>query len=281
MPGSEGYYQQDVNTLAAWDVDYVKLDWCGDVHSEPLKGPGLYKNFSNALNHSVPSRPMFFEAVAGYIFLLRDAPKYFNSWRDMTDHHDTWQTTSNTIEAQADLALTGRPGGWGYMDILTTGGEGCPTGSGHCPGQTDTEYKTEFSLWSLTQSPLFVATDIRNMTPVMKAALLNKEILRHHQDTRTPPGKRLHFYGCSEFRKCSVWTRHLADGSVLVALYNAGTKNHTIEVRLEALNSTAKHGAAVVDLWNHAGPGPTPVVAGAYSAVVPAHGIDYVQLFFQ
>jgi len=38
----------------------------------------------------------------------------------------------------------------------------------HCPGQTDTEYRTEFSMWSIAGSSLIVATDIRNMTDIMK-----------------------------------------------------------------------------------------------------------------
>ena len=38
----------------------------------------------------------------------------------------------------------------------------------HCPGQTDTEYRTEFSMWSIAASSLIVATDIRNMTDIMK-----------------------------------------------------------------------------------------------------------------
>jgi alpha-galactosidase len=39
VPGSEGYYATDVDTFASWGVDYVKLDWCGDVKGQPWKGP--------------------------------------------------------------------------------------------------------------------------------------------------------------------------------------------------------------------------------------------------
>ena len=48
--------------------------------------------------------------------------------------------------------------------------QGCSNGSAmeHCPGQTDAEYRTEFSIWSITASNLIVATDIRNMTDIMK-----------------------------------------------------------------------------------------------------------------
>lgn len=33
---------------------------------------------------------------------------------------------------------------------------------------TDTEYKTEFSLWCIMSAPLLVVTDVRNMTDIMK-----------------------------------------------------------------------------------------------------------------
>ena len=33
---------------------------------------------------------------------------------------------------------------------------------------TDTEYRTEFAMWCIMGSSLIVATDIRNMTDIMK-----------------------------------------------------------------------------------------------------------------
>ncbi len=93
-----------------------------------------------------------------------------------------------TIVAQSEFGVKGSPGAWPDMDVLTTGGQvwpvfflfvlalgcltkppiqGCratPPTMQHCPGQTDDEYQTELSLWSIFQSPLWVATDVRNMT---------------------------------------------------------------------------------------------------------------------
>ena len=94
-----------------------------------------------------------------------------------------------TIAAQSEFGVKGSPGAWPDMDVLTTGGQvrpmffpfcvgiirmlnknpiqGCrttPPTMQHCPGQTDDEYQTELSLWSIFQSPLWVATDVRNMT---------------------------------------------------------------------------------------------------------------------
>ena len=62
------------------------------------------------------------------------------------------------------------PGGWNDADFIYTGGQGCSDNRPlkHCPGQTDTEYRTEFSMWCIMGSSLLIATDIRNMTDVMK-----------------------------------------------------------------------------------------------------------------
>lgn len=65
------------------------------------------------------------------------------------------------------------PGGWNDADFIYTGGEGCSDDRPleHCPGQTDTEYITEFIMWCMMGSPLIVATDIRNMTDIMKKVI--------------------------------------------------------------------------------------------------------------
>jgi len=47
---------------------------------------------------------------------------------------------------------------------------------------TETEYRTEFIMWCVMGSSLIVATDIRNMTDIMKQALLNKELIEVNQD---------------------------------------------------------------------------------------------------
>jgi len=102
----------------------------------------------------------------------------------LADHHDEWDSTISTIAASQYLGIPGKPGAWSDMDVLTTGGQGChnnPNSSWHCPGQTDIEYQTEIAMWTMLQSPLFVATDVRNMTAVMKKTLLNYELFAIHQ----------------------------------------------------------------------------------------------------
>eukprot|EP00466_Bigelowiella_natans_P002741 jgi/Bigna1/70198/fgenesh1_pg.11_\ len=173
------------------------------------------------------------------------------------------------------------PGGWANMDFLQTGGQGCSaamahhTKGSHCPGMTDAEYRTEFSIWSLTQSPLIVDTDVRNMTAVMKAALLNEEILEIHQSTDTPPGEFLAYWPCSEPTRCQVWGRKLNESAWLVALTNLGRKAHKISLDFSHLDWTKSDRAVPRDVWAH---GFLEPAVGAFTSEVASHDTTLVIL---
>jgi len=54
-PGSRGYQFQDARQYAAWDVDYLKYDWC---HNEGQTAKAAYKTMSDALKKC--GRPIVF-----------------------------------------------------------------------------------------------------------------------------------------------------------------------------------------------------------------------------
>lgn len=292
VPGSEHHYQEDVDTFASWEVDYVKFDWCGDVHNLPFDGIAVgakdYKAISAAMTNSTPARPMYLEGVAAMIFLLSEVPTYMNAWRASTDHHDNWGNTNEVIDTVEILSFPSSPGAWSYMDVLMTGGQGCQSddrnSSVHCPGMTNEEYRAEYTLWSLYQSPLIVSTDVRNMTPIMNELLLHSRILEIHQDTRTPPGKRVGYSqttGCESDLfgfVCQLFARPLHDGTVLAALYNAAdtAKNLTLPfTKVSGWSATTT--ATVEDLWGNAG-NVTAAVVGSFAATVNSHSAVYVVL---
>ncbi len=242
-------------TFAGWGVDYIKLDWCGDIKDDVLQGRPAHAEFAAAV--VAANRSMFLEVVAGYWFYQGDVGSVANSWRFCEDHHDEWSSTGEALACrltQGDNA-TGKPGAWGFMDMLTTGGQGCkPFSAGaHCPGQTDDAYRTEFAVWSLTQSPLIVATDVRNMTAVMNQTLLNTELVGPHQNTSTPPGKLLGQWPCDEPGHCLIFGRRMdaAGSDWLVALVNTGDKQHDIGLDWATLGWKAGDAASVRDLWQH------------------------------
>ena len=56
-------------------------------------------------------------------------------------------------------AKHGGPFRWTDPDFLMTGGAGCDTFAPgtQCPGMTDIEYRTEFSLWAVAAASMLVA----------------------------------------------------------------------------------------------------------------------------
>jgi len=199
-----------------------------------------------------------------------------NAWRATGDHHDNWGSTAGIINNMAGLSSYAGEGHWNYMDFLMTGGEGCKGNStGHCPGMKDVEYRTEFSLWTICNSGLLVATDIRDLTPIMKELLFNTEVIAVNQDSLKKAGDRLESTACGEVvNTCQVWGKPVVDGYALV-FYNAGSKPHPIPVDF---NSFGWKGvtAKVRDLWAQKDIGSA---TDTYTADnVPSHGVVFVKL---
>ena len=63
-------------------------------------------------------------------------------------------------------AKHGGPFRWTDPDFLMTGGAGCDTFAPgtQCPGMTDTEYMTEFSLWAVAAASMLVAVSTQHLT---------------------------------------------------------------------------------------------------------------------
>jgi alpha-galactosidase len=290
IPGSRGHYGLDAQTFANWQVDYVKLDWCGDIKKDFAVGKKAHVDFAHAMN--VSGRAMFLEVVAGYFFTWSDVPTVANSWRFCTDHHDEWKSTNVQMTCRLDqkTKVAGTPGGWPFMDMLVTGGEGCsPFSKGpHCPGQTDDEYRTAFVMWSISQSPLIIASDVRVLTPVMKQTLLNKPLIDLHQSIDTPPGKHLAFWDCSELLMCEIWGREMSiaatsTGSTgtnkmwMVVLLNRGKRHHNITVDWKTLGMLDTNSANVYDIWSNS----TLIDENktvSFTAEVPSHGTAVIKI---
>lgn len=150
--------------------------------------------------------------------------------------------------------------------------QGCDSGQPflHCPGQTDTEYQSEFSLWCLAGSSLLVATDIRNMTATMTKVLLNTEVIAVNQDKNGKGGQRIGTWPCSEGAEyCQIWGKLLHDGSYAVGLYNAGLHTHHITLNFKLLGFSGT--VTMRDLWAHKDLG---TFTNNYTAEVVSHGVE-------
>eukprot|EP01052_Picozoa_sp_SAG31_P036451 SAG31_NODE_4553_length_3144_cov_2.079803_1_plen_460_part_00 len=187
-------------------VDYVKIDYCGNGTD-----PAGHHNMSIAMNRTgrdmvlaLCRGPYQRESHWGY------APEVAQVWRATADHHDEFASTMEEVMSVKGKATWSGPHNWAYLDMMMTGGQGCADqcdgGRGdaaicnfstpkHCPGQSDAEYRTEASLYSIVSTPMMIGTDIRLMTPIMKELLLNEESIAINQDYLAVPGDAM--MGCS------------------------------------------------------------------------------------
>ena len=168
-PGSFGHWTQDAQVFAEWGVDWVKQDYCF-VPAEYAKNPiPIYTNMSNALNAT--GRHISFSMCEWGL----DAPWVWGdsvaqSWRMAEDHTGNWFSTKKIIAASAAIPAenTGRPYGWNDMDMTETGcgmgGVNCAHANNKQQNMSDIEYKTEFSMWAISASPLQFTAPIMNCT---------------------------------------------------------------------------------------------------------------------
>mmetsp|Transcript_6395 Transcript_6395/g.15706 ORF Transcript_6395/g.15706 Transcript_6395/m.15706 type:complete len:374 (+) Transcript_6395:67-1188(+) len=264
-------YELDTATYASWGVDYVKLDYCTPFPNMQ----DLTDHFAQAMNKT--GRPMWlnFHCQGAYQdWCAVDG----NSWRIGPDHHDNWDNTAQVIEILATVAQHSRPYRWSDPDFLMTGGAGCDKGIdevNRCPGMSETEYRTEFSLWCMASAPLLVSTDLRNMTDFMRSVLLHDELIAINQDHLSVAGGRVGGWNCSEgAAMCQLWARPLSDGSIAAALYNAGTKSHHITLPFDVAGFKGKT-AKIRDVWARKDLGTFDT---SFTAEVESHGTVVVKL---
>jgi len=267
-PGSYGYLKEDADLFASWGIDYVKMDWCGSN----CEADG-HKQFSAYLNKT--GRPIVLELCRG-TYQTEDkwgyAPDVAQIWRATGDHHDVWSSTLEQLHSVDGRGTWSGPYGWAYLDMIMTGGQGCkgqsPNQALHCPGQTDSEYRTEYSGYAITGSPILIGTDIRNFTAIMKELILNKEVLEVNQDYLSTPGDLRTTCG-----KYSVYTRKLSDGRIAVAIMNLSDKADTISVCFSDVGGTQN--MTVRDLWKQKDVG---AFQSMYTVQVGVHDTVFVTL---
>ena len=287
-PGSKDHWAQDAAVFAEWGVDWVKMDWC---NTQGMNPETTYPKMSKAMNGT--GRAMHLNMCEwGKDDPWKWGDAIAQSWRATGDHTPVWSSTKQIIAASAAIPArySGRPYGWNDLDMLETGNYAqAAHANGREGNMSATEYKTEFSMWAISASPLVVTTPIMKcakapgnvdgsgnatgvactptVTALQREILLNAEMLAVNQDV-TPQGRPL------DDGDLTVWARALSDGSVAIAYYNQDDKAATIgPVPFAKLGWAAGAKAEVRDLWKHA----TSHAAGALPAatVAPHEALVY------
>lgn len=102
---------------------------------------------------------------------------------------------------------------------------------------TDVEYKTEFTLWSISAASMLVATDVRVLSPLQREILLNDELLAVNQDPSSTAGGLVYKpFGTG----AEVWMRQLVDGSAAIGVFNPGNMVRWLSLCSNALAAASQ-----------------------------------------
>lgn len=172
-PGSQGFEKTDARTYADWGVDLVKEDSCSasSNHTEAFRQYGLMRDALNATG-----RPIYFALCGWSDWYAPEGSRLGNSWRYGYDVNDWGSAWSNSIASSTRVANYSRPGAWNDPDALIGSS---PGGAVHL---SQTQSRTQFSLWSIMAAPLQIGSNILNISEYDLETYKNTEVIAVDQD---------------------------------------------------------------------------------------------------
>jgi alpha-galactosidase len=248
FPGGLGHEDSDARQFAAWGVDYLKYDNC---HNRGVAAERRYAAMRDALEDT--GRPIVFSICEwGQSRPWTWASDVGHLWRTTGDIKDRFPSLLRIVRRNMTLGADAGPGHWNDPDMLEVGNG----------GMTDTEYRSQFSLWAVMAAPLLIGSDLRSATAETLTILRNRDVIAVDQDTLGLQGTPVRSGGLD------VIVKALANGDRAVALFNETGRAARISTSAREAGLAWSHGYRVRDLWS----GRRSTTTGALSAAVPAHG---------
>jgi alpha-galactosidase len=186
---------------------------------------------------------------------------------------DRWSGAGGAIlpilDLHIDLLDTARVEFWADPDMLEVGRKGrTDQPSIQTQKMSETEYRAQFSLWSIMNAPLFISMDLRALDETGKKILLNKDVIAVNQDPLGSPCRCVRSMGAQQ-----VFVKQVTDG-LAVAILNRSEKSARVRVSAaEVGRSNAPFAAR--DLWT----GETShITDGVIDIEVQSHAVTMLRL---
>jgi len=263
-PGAQEYTNSWVNMLAAWGVDYIKIDGMKNSNAADVEA------WSNAIRQS--GRPMILDVTQGRL-TIAIAPtlmKYANQWEFAPDIEcyrcekggssyplTSWADVAKRFNYVAEWQPYAGPGAFNDYDSIEVG-------NGSNDGLTPVERQTQISLWALGAAPFILGVDLTHLDPTdLQKYLENSAVLAVDQDSIA--AKRVLNTGNQQ-----VFAKREPNGDTVVGLFNTGRTPAEVSV-LASIAGVPENesGYSLHDLWT----GETRKTSSTISAVVPSHGV--------
>src|SRR3954447_9678116 len=227
LPGLAGHERDDLERIAGWGADYLKVDFCGADDAVRKDPAGAYARVRDGL--AAGGRKLVLAICTwGRGRPWTWGPRVGHMWRVSGDIRPTWRSVLHN--ARRSLGHAAGPGGWNDPDSLEVGNRGL----------TAREERAHLGLWAMLAAPLIAGNDVRNMSRTTRRILLNRELIAVDQDRLGAPARRL------RRGRHEVWRRRLAGGARGVLLLNRGRRTAVLRYRLGG-----RRGYRVRDLWRH------------------------------
>lgn len=255
LPGSLNHLVQDVNTYAAWGVDYLKFEGCGIPSYEEEPREQIYlTRMAKAL--AACGRPIVYSSSISHF--ENWMPATINVWRGTGDITPGWGSILHHIDAVSQTPGAAGPGGWNDADVVPLG----------YPNFSANENASMFGMWCVLTSPLMTLFSGTGYTNI----LCNPDAIAVDQD---PTG----IQGVCVWsnNNLQVWRKPLGGSNsttVAVALLNRGETNATITANWSDVGLPAGV-ATVYDIFARALSGAS---TNSYSASIPPHGIQFLRI---
>jgi alpha-galactosidase len=243
--------------LADWGVDFLKYDNCGDHRGRDAVS--RYAAMGDAL--AAVDRDIVYSIcewgesdpwewgrnVGGQLWRVTDDA--VAKWH--TDRDEFGLGIADIVDrvAELDIPAAQAPGGWSDPDMLQVGNGPESGQSRHEPTDirrplTAAENRTHFAFWCLLGAPLFVGTDLTDISRTVLDILTNEHLLAIDQDP-------LGLQGTPDRRDPTreVWSKRLHDGAA-VALWNRGEDPTDVHAHVDETSvPTAGDRYSVLDGW--------------------------------
>jgi hypothetical protein len=263
-PGAQEYTNSWVEMLAAWGIDYIKIDGMTDNNAADVKA------WSNAIRQS--GRPMVLDVTQGELTtaIAPTVMKYANQWEFAPDVEcyrcekhgssyplTSWADVAKRFDYVAEWQPYAGPGAFNDYDSIEIG-------NGNNDGLTPVERQTQISLWALGAAPFILGIDLTHLDPTdLQKYLENSEVLAVDQDSIA--ANRVLNAGNQQ-----VFAKTEPNGDTIVGLFNTGGKAQEISVPASTVPLPKDEaGYSLNDIWT----GEAKKTSGTISAVVPPHGV--------
>ena len=260
-PGAQAYYDSVFKLLAAWGVDYVKVDDMSRPYHD--HAPEI-EAVRRAIDAS--GRPMVLSLSPGETPLDAAAhvQRHANLWRISDDFWDRWPLLLEQFGRLERWNSYRTPGCWPDADMLPLGVLDLGKRTTRF---TPDEQRTMMTLWSIARSPLIMGGDLRKLDPATTALLTNDEVLAVNQ--RSAGNQPVLNAGGSV-----VWTAEVPGSKArYLALFNISDNEMLVRIDLGLVG--VKGRVSVRDLWARKADG---VAEHNLQRRLPPHGAGLYRL---